>query len=103
MDDTIKPVKRIHVKFLPSGMEVELAEGEDLLAGALREGVPILTSCGGNARCGSCLVEVIQGAGNLNRVKPDEKDYLTAKGQRLACRALAYGPVTVRCIHEIEI
>lgn len=89
------------ITFLPSGREVELKAGEDLLAGALREGVPILTSCGGNARCGSCLVEVVEGAENLNKIKPDERDYLSAPGQRLACRALAYGPVTVRCIHPV--
>lgn len=101
MNGSGKPAETYLVTFLPSGRVVEAREGEDLLECALRENVSILTGCGGNARCGSCLVEVTEGAENLNRVKPDEKDYLARKGQRLACRAMPRGPVTVRCINSV--
>ncbi len=100
MSDSGKSADKSCIKFLPSGREAEVLGGEDLLDAALREKIPLLTGCGGNARCGSCIVEVLEGEENLNPVKPDEKDYLTAAGQRLACRAVAHGPVTVRCVHK---
>ncbi len=102
MSDAARPMKMVRILFLPSGREVEVPQGDDILSGALREGVPIRTSCGGNARCGSCLVDVVEGADNLNGVKVDEKDYLAAKTHRLACRARVFGPVTVRCVLEPE-
>ncbi len=94
--------KRIVIRFLPSDREVEIEKGTDLLTAALENDVPIATQCKGNARCGCCLIEIIEGSNNLNKIGIDERDYLPRKEMRLACRARAYGPVTVRCVQDPE-
>ena len=95
--------KRVRITYLPSGIIVEVPEGTDLLAAARENGVPIATQCLGEARCASCMVEVIEGGENLNRIKPDERHSITRKGYRLACRARAHGAVTVRCVHDPSV
>ena len=50
--------------------------------------------------CGSCLMEVIQGAENLSPKSEKEQEFLTSKGalanQRLACLCRVLGDVTLR-------
>ncbi|NNE09078.1 MAG: 2Fe-2S iron-sulfur cluster binding domain-containing protein [Gemmatimonadetes bacterium] len=94
---------RVRITYLPSGIVVEAPEGTDLLTAARENGVPIATQCLGEARCASCMVEVIEGEENLNRIKPDERHSITRKSYRLACRARAYGAVTVRCVHDPSV
>jgi len=91
---------KIEVTFLPDGRTVEVDEGDSLFDAARANGVPIATRCEGEARCGCCLVEVVEGAEFLNKIRIDERDHIPRKNVRLACRARVFGPVTVRKIHE---
>ncbi len=73
------------IRFLPDGIDVPFVPGESLLAHALRGGVPLLSPCGGESRCGKCRVLVDgetrggEDAGALTRAE-------VTSGIRLACR-----------------
>jgi ferredoxin len=75
--------------------------GTTLLEAAKAGGVDIRHYCGGNCSCGTCRVAVKKGARNLSKRKGIEEMVLgpdaVARGDRLACQALANGEV------EIEI
>jgi len=73
------------IRFLPDGIDVPCVPGESLLSHALRGGVPLLSPCGGESRCGKCRVVVTgetrggEDPGTLTRAE-------IAAGIRLACR-----------------
>ncbi|HEY3271035.1 MAG TPA: 2Fe-2S iron-sulfur cluster-binding protein [Geothrix sp.] len=70
-----------------------------LLAASTRAGVPLPHRCGGHARCGTCLITVVEGAEHLSDKGITETrvlEVLKAKpDQRLACQAWARGDVSV--------
>lgn len=57
-----------------------------------------MSNCGGNASCGFCLLDVLEGAGNTNGKGMREERLLAKKpdSYRLACQTRIHGPVTVR-------
>lgn len=66
----------------------------------LDAGVPVASSCGGDAVCGKCVLKVIEGAENLSPPTPDElflreKDGLPSEGVRVSCQCRVLGDVTV--------
>lgn len=75
--------------------------GISILAIAAQLKVEIDHYCGGQCSCGTCRINVINGAKNLSRMDGMEEMVLGAaniqKGCRLACQARVQGPV------EIEI
>lgn len=79
------------VKFLPSGVEVEVPEGKILLDAALDNNVKINHNCGGNCACSTCHVIIEEGYDTLNEMSEDEMDMLDelenlAETSRLACQ-----------------
>ena len=83
------------IRFLPDGIDVPGIPGESLLSHALRGGVPLLSPCGGESRCGKCRVLVAgetrggEDPGTLTRAE-------IAAGIRLACRCFpSSGDVSV--------
>jgi len=81
-------------------VEAEVPGGTSLLAAAARLGLEINHYCGGQCSCGTCRVEVLDGAGALSAQQGMEQMVLgsshTAAGNRLACQARILGPVRVR-------
>ena len=73
---------------------------ESLLHLALRAGLPHFHACGGNARCSTCRVLVLEGADNLSPRTDAERALAGRLGfpadVRLACQARPSGDVTVR-------
>ncbi len=71
-----------------------------LLAASVKASVPLNHRCGGHARCGTCLVTVVEGAEHLSEMGAAESRVLTAlraePDQRLACQTWARGDVTVK-------
>lgn len=71
-----------------------------LLAASTKAGVPLNHRCGGHARCGTCLVTVVEGAEHLSEKGAAETRVLLAlkahPDQRLACQTWARGDVTVK-------
>jgi class 3 adenylate cyclase/hemoglobin-like flavoprotein len=74
--------------------------GQTLLAASLAAGVPHVHECGGNARCSTCRVLVIEGARNLSPRESQELKLAKRLGFqddiRLACQAKVNGPVRAR-------
>jgi len=75
------------------------AAGDRLLDLAKAGGVDLSHYCGGQASCGTCRVEVLDGAG-LDPIGAREQlvlgDAAARRGARLACQARARGPARVR-------
>ena len=73
------------IRFLPEDVSVPVAAGESILSHAIRAGVPLLSPCGGEKRCGKCRVTV---AGRAEG--GDDPGILSGAdllaGVRLACR-----------------
>jgi adenylate cyclase len=88
------------IRYLPDECEVEAAAGETILAASLRSGIPHTHVCGGNARCSTCRVIVLEGVENC-RPRNEAEQLLAARLQfdpnvRLACQTRLTGPVSVR-------
>lgn len=105
---------KFNIKFEPSGSVVEVdtslypygrhGEPGSLLDIALSHGVEIEHACGGAGVCGTCHVVVLEGAQNLSPAGDDEMDTVTGQpgselNSRLACQAVAKGPVTVKVVN----
>lgn len=90
------------VKFLPSERAVPVREGESLLDAAMRAGVHINASCGGNGTCGKCRVRVAEGETEAP-VHPSAALPDFDKGVRLACMTIPRGDVVVEVPLESQI
>jgi ferredoxin len=71
-----------------------------LLAASTKAEVPLPHRCGGHARCGTCLVTVVEGAEHLSEMGAAETRVLKAlkanPDQRLACQTWARGDASVK-------
>ena len=75
------------VRFIPSGITVEVDAGVTIFEAAKRAGLPVGNSCGAEGTCGRCGLRLIEGA------LPDPKshelkvvhDNRVDKGLRLSC------------------
>ncbi|MCE1228147.1 MAG: (2Fe-2S)-binding protein [Firmicutes bacterium] len=78
----------------------ELEQEGTLLSAASKAESPLNHRCGGHARCGTCKVEVLEGAEHLSEKGTAEArvlEVLKAKpSERLACQAWAKGDVVCR-------
>ncbi len=54
--------KEYRIKFLPIDRVIQAVEGDNLLEVAMKAGVHINASCGGNGACGKCRVRVLDGS-----------------------------------------
>src|SRR6266540_3410667 len=87
------------ISFRTSGIIVEFPEGDEvnLLRTSIRNdyGVPYKCASG---NCGTDRVLVEEGAENLSRIRPKERDRLgdaVESGYRLACQTYVSGDVTL--------
>ncbi len=88
-------VQRFKVFFRPDNKEIEADRGEDLLTCAIRAGIYILSSCGGDGVCGRCKVIIEKGQFRTEpsgRITQDERK----KGYVLACLTTVEGDLTVK-------
>ncbi|HOV91128.1 MAG TPA: ASKHA domain-containing protein [Syntrophorhabdaceae bacterium] len=73
------------IKFLPLDYTYPGEHGENLLEIAMKAGVYINASCGGNGTCGKCKVRLIDGqVDSIRHPKIDESEY--NEGVMLACQ-----------------
>lgn len=82
--------------FENSGEEVELPNGSSIAEACETAGVPFACSEG---VCGTCVIEILDGADNLSPPTEEETDFLgdDAGEERLACQTkILRGTVTVR-------
>jgi 2Fe-2S ferredoxin len=89
---------------LPSGKTYEVAAGTTLLKALQDAGEPIISKCGGEAKCESCHVFVTAGRKSLSKIQRVENEKLdgivgVSSSSRLACQAvLGEEPVTVELL-----
>lgn len=86
--------------YLPEEKEVETETAETVLAASLRSGIPHAHACGGNARCSTCRILVVE---NLEHCAPrNEPEQRLAKRLhfspqiRLACQTRVTGDIQLR-------
>jgi ferredoxin len=90
--------------FTNENKEITVAAGVNLRTKAIENGVDLYTfkgklmNCGGYGQCGTCLVNVVDGAENLSPRTDFESRKLKKKpdSYRLACQAMVHGPVTIQ-------
>lgn len=87
------------ITFVNLSRTIDASRGESILEAALRAGVPLYHTCGGNCSCSTCRVRVLDGAVKLTPMEPDEAQVLDAfdlkPPYRLGCQARVTGDVTV--------
>lgn len=92
-----------YIKVAGSPTPVPLSPARSILVTLQMAGVPIQNLCGGQAKCGMCLVRVSNGAKYLSSVRPREAERLAAlaapSGTRLACQTHARGPVEIEILN----
>jgi ferredoxin, 2Fe-2S len=92
------------VRVEPAGVEFEVRQGESVISAAWRAGYQWPTTCWGQAECGVCAMEILEGVELLDAAGKLESDRLRSLprreggGRRLACqtRLVGKGTVTVR-------
>ncbi|WP_291516145.1 2Fe-2S iron-sulfur cluster-binding protein [Bdellovibrio sp. ArHS] len=90
----------IYITFLPDHRDVQVSHGgESVLEVALRAGVEINHTCGGNGTCGTCLVHIRKGLSQLgprNEIEAEmAQDRKFLDEERLACQT--------QPIHGLEV
>ncbi|EMO42057.1 peroxidase family protein [Leptospira noguchii] len=82
--------------------EISLPKPQNLLEISLNNGIPHTHACGGNARCSTCRVLVLENPSHLSPPEQKEKELSQKKGfpksVRLACQAKVLGDVRIRRI-----
>jgi adenylate cyclase len=88
------------IRFIPDEQSVEVREGTSVLRAAIAAGLPHAHACGGNARCSTCRVLVVEG---LEHCGPRNARESAIAGRlqcgpeiRLACQTSVSGDMTVR-------
>lgn len=89
------------VTVLPLGLELEVSEGQSVMAAAHAAGYTWPTECEAAASCGLCVSIVREGGSNCGAMPDDERETLERTmgmvddSRRLACRLTVTGPVTI--------
>lgn len=102
-----KVIETCKVTFLPYNKSIEISRATDLLSTAIKLGIKIFNSCGGEGVCGRCKVIIRKGEFNTEfsgRISGDERK----KGYVLACRTTPKSDLIVEVppesrIEEMEI
>jgi ferredoxin len=92
-----------NIKFVKENKEAIAADGANLRLQAVQNGIDIytfvgkMTNCGGYGQCGTCIVEIVEGAENLSPRTEFENRKLKKKpdNYRLACQTIVNGPISV--------
>ncbi|PSB18823.1 (2Fe-2S)-binding protein [Phormidesmis priestleyi ULC007] len=100
-----KPLfQSVSITFVKEGKEAIASDGANLRIKAIETGIDLYTfggkmmNCGGYGQCGTCIVEIVEGADNLSPRTDFENRKLKKKPAtyRLACQALVHGAVSVK-------
>jgi uncharacterized 2Fe-2S/4Fe-4S cluster protein (DUF4445 family) len=90
------------IKFLPRDRTYPAESGETLLETAMKSGVHINASCGGNGACGKCRVKVLEGDVQSS-VHPKISQWEYDSGIRLACMTTPVADVTIEVPLESQV
>lgn len=87
--------------FADEGKSGEFPSGKTLLSCAEQMEVRVSHVCGGDGACGTCRIEVVEGAANLTPPTPDETYKEIEPPYRLSCQCKLLGDVVVK-VAKIE-
>ena len=90
------------IKFLPRDRTYPAESGETLLETAMKSGVHINASCGGNGACGKCRVKVLEGEVHSS-IHPKISQWEYDSGIRLACMTTPTGDATIEVPLESQV
>jgi len=81
--------------FEDTGEDVDVEEGTELQEACEEAGVPFACTEG---VCGTCVIEVSEGMGNLSEFTQEEEDFLgSLENERLACQCkVKAGKITIK-------
>ncbi|MFH0961489.1 MAG: 2Fe-2S iron-sulfur cluster-binding protein [archaeon] len=86
------------------GREVEAEPDEPLITVCKKNDSKLVFGCEAGV-CGTCMINVLEGAGNLSAPEDQEKDSLimfsAKEGQRLACQCKVKGDVKIEKATDI--
>ena len=77
-------------KLIIDGVEHEIEDGTCIDEVCENEGIPF--SCNSGV-CGTCQIEVLEGAENLNELNEEEEDLGMDRNNRLSCQCKIVGGV----------
>lgn len=95
-------MERFNILFKPDSIKIQAKKGENLLHAAVRAGIYINSSCGGDGVCGRCRLIIKKGdyrTEPTGRLTKDEKE----KGYVLACLTSVQGNLTVEVPPESRL
>ncbi len=99
-------MSKIQAETATGSVETEAPEGKKLVLALEDAGIDILHRCGGNARCTTCRVEVIEGdpgeMGELERNRLAVESEL-APNIRLSCQIRVSSDLKVRVINQVSV
>src|SRR3954468_10190872 len=88
------------ITYVIDGRTAPIGDGETILRASLRAGIPHAHACGGQARCSTCRVQIVEG---LDHCLPrnEREDALATRLHfapeiRLACQTAVIGDVKLR-------
>jgi ferredoxin len=97
------------IRIVNTGQTIETDLVTSILVTLQKNDVGIMTSCGGKARCGKCVIRVVRGKENLSKKTPGETTRLASFGfggdasssaeKRLACQTFMKGDVEISIIN----
>ena len=92
----------VKVSFIKEGEETRVVEVDyatRLIDVCKENDLPVIFGCGGDGRCGSCIVKIVEGSENLSDPRPRERNKLRDVGRshlthRYACMCRVKGDVS---------
>jgi adenylate cyclase len=90
-----------HISYLPDNRVIAAKSGDTILQTSLKNGIPHTHVCGGNARCTTCRVVILEGLENCSSPRNEKEQKLADRLHftpfiRLACQTQIQGDVKVR-------
>ena len=77
-------------KFIIDNIEYDVPDGEPVAAICETAGIPF--SCNSGV-CGTCQIEILEGAENLNELNREENELAQDRNHRLGCQCKILGGV----------
>ncbi len=95
-------MSRYRVKFLPIEKTFPVEENETILETAMRSGIHINASCGGNGACGKCRIKIREGETRAS-AHPKIAQWEYDEGVRLACMTRPHSDLVVEIPFESQV
>ncbi len=90
----------VRVTFDNLGVGADVAPGTTILEAAMAARIELNHYCGGMASCGSCRIEVVEGADHVSPMEPMEEPTLDMvkenPGDRLGCQTRIHSNITIK-------